>query len=110
MWGVIMAPRLTTIVESRLLVRKALKSLIAKHSYRVVCDVASTTEISRATIPDEPELVILGAQSADNALTEAASVRKLWPDSKIILLHDYAFPADLQKLLMSHIDRCVPWS
>src|SRR5262245_58338598 len=83
---------------------------MAKLSYRVVCDVASTTEISRATIPDETELIILGAQSADNALTESPSIRKLWPDSKIILLHDYASATDLQKLLRSQIDGCVPLS
>jgi two-component system nitrate/nitrite response regulator NarL len=104
-----MGPRLATIVvESRLLVREALKSLMAKHSYRVVCDVASTAEISGATISEEPKLVILGAQSADNALTEAVDIRKLWPDSKIILLFEHASPADLQKLLTSQIDGCVP--
>ena len=104
-----MGPRLATIVvESRLLVREALKSLMAKHSYRVVCDVASTAEISGATISEEPKLVILGAQSADNALTEAVAIRKLWSDSKIILLFEHASPADLQKLLTSQIDGCVP--
>jgi len=107
--GGVMGPRLATIVvESRLLVREALKSLMAKHSYRVVCDVASTAEISGATISEEPKLVILGAQSADNALTEAVDIRKLWPDSKIILLFEHASPADLQKLLTSQIDGCVP--
>ena len=105
-----MGPRLATIVvESRLLVREALKSLMAKHSYRVVCDVASTAEISGATISEKPKLVILGAQSADNALTEAVDIRKLWPDSKIILLFEHASPADLQKLLTSQIDGCVPF-
>ena len=108
--GGVMKSRLSTIVvESRLLVREALKSLMAKHSYRVVCDVASTAELSGATISDEPKLVILGAQSADNALTEAVSIRKLWPDSKIILLFEHASPDDLQKLLTSQIDGCVPF-
>ena len=103
MWvGGVMGPRLATIVvESHLLVREALKSLMAKHSYRVVCDVASTAEISGATISEEPKLVVLGAQSADNALTEAVDIRKLWPDSKIILLFEHASLADLQKLLTS---------
>jgi two-component system nitrate/nitrite response regulator NarL len=99
----------TVVVESRLLVREALKSLMANHSYRVVCDVGSTAEISGAsTLSDEPKLVILGAQSADKALTEAVSARKLWPDSKIILLYEYLPPADFQKLLMSEINGCVP--
>jgi two-component system nitrate/nitrite response regulator NarL len=114
-WGVgtvgdVMESRLATIVvESRLLVREALKSLMAKNSYRVVRDVGSTAEISGAsTLSEEPKLVILGAQSADNALSQAANARKLWPDSKIILLYEYLSPADFQKLLMSEINGCVP--
>jgi two-component system, NarL family, nitrate/nitrite response regulator NarL len=105
-----MGPRLATIVvESRLLVREALKSLMANNSYRVVCDIGSTAEFSAASgLADGPKLVILGAQSADNALSEAVSARKLWPDSKIILLYEYVSPADFQKLLMSQIDGCVP--
>ena len=105
-----MGPRLATIVvESRLLVREALKSLMANNAYRVVCDIGSTAEISDASgLADEPKLVILGAQSADKALSEAVSVRKLWPDSKIILLYEYLSPADFQKLLMSEINGCVP--
>ena len=105
-----MGPRLATIVvESRLLVREALKSLMAKNAYPVVCDIGSTAEISGGSgLSDEPKLVILGAQSADKALTEAVSARKLWPDSKIILLYEYLSPADFQKLLMSEINGCVP--
>ena len=105
-----MGPKLATIVvEFRLLVREALKSLMAEHSYHVVCDIGATAEISGAsTLSEEPKLVVLGAQSADNALTEAASARKLWPESKIILLYEYISPADFQKLLTSQIDGCVP--
>ena len=108
--GDVMGSRLATIVvESRLLVREALKSLMAKNAYHVVCDVGSTAEISGAsTLSEEPKLVILGAQSADNALSQAASARQLWPDSKIILLYEYLSPADFQKLLMSEINGCVP--
>jgi two-component system nitrate/nitrite response regulator NarL len=109
MWGIVMEPKLATVVvESRLLVRKALKSLLANHCYRIVCDVESAAGISAATISDEPKLVILGAQSADKAVAEAAAIRKLWPDSKIILLYEYASPADFQKLLTSEINGCVP--
>src|SRR4029077_12938967 len=83
--------------------------LMAKNSYRVVCDIGSPAEISGAsTLPEEPKLVILGAQSADNALSEAVSARKLWPESKIILLYEYLSPADFQKLLTSEINGCVP--
>jgi two-component system, NarL family, nitrate/nitrite response regulator NarL len=108
--GDVMGSKLATIVvESRLLVREALKSLMANNSYRVVCDIGSTAEISGASgLSDEPKLVILGAQSAENALSEAVSARKLWPDSKIILLYESLSPADFQKLLTSEINGCVP--
>jgi two-component system nitrate/nitrite response regulator NarL len=99
----------TIVVESRLLIREALKSLMARNSCRVICDIGSTAEISGAsTLSEEPKLVILGAQSADNALTEAAGARRLWPDSKIILLYEYLSPADFQKLLTSKLNGCVP--
>jgi len=98
----------TIVVESRLLVREALKSLMA-NSYRVICDIGSTVEFSAMSgLSDEPKLVILGAQSTENALSEAVSARKLWPDSKIILLYEYLSPADFQKVLMSEINGCVP--
>jgi two-component system, NarL family, nitrate/nitrite response regulator NarL len=105
-----MGPRPATIVvESRLLVRKALKLLMEESSYRVVCEVESISGIGFPTIgSDEPRLVILGPQSADTALNEAVSARRLWPDSKIILLYEYASPADFRKLLKSEINGCVP--
>jgi two-component system, NarL family, nitrate/nitrite response regulator NarL len=105
-----MGSRLATIVvESRLLVREALKSLMANNSYRVICDIGSTVEFSAMSgLSDEPKLVILGAQSTENALSEAVSARKLWPDSKIILLYECLSPADFQKVLMSEINGCVP--
>jgi two-component system, NarL family, nitrate/nitrite response regulator NarL len=105
-----MGPRPATIVvESRLLVREALKLLMEESSYRVVCEVGSISGIGLPTIgSDEPRLVILGAQSADTALIEAVSARRLWPDSKIILLYEYASPDDFQKLLKSEINGCVP--
>ena len=99
----------TIIIEPRLLIREALESLMANHSYRVVCGVGSTADIgSPLIVADGPKLVILGAQSSDSAVTEAHGIRKLWPDSKIILLYEYVSPADFQKLLMSQIDGCVP--
>jgi two-component system nitrate/nitrite response regulator NarL len=100
----------TVVVEPRLLVREALKSLMANNSYPVVCDVGSTAEIAVAAVSDEPKLVVLGAQSADNALNEAVAIRKLWPDSKIILLYEHASAADVQNLLASEINGCVPLS
>jgi two-component system nitrate/nitrite response regulator NarL len=99
----------TIVVETRLIVREALKLLMEESSYRVVCEVGSISGIGLPTIgSDEPRLVILGAQSTDTALIEAVSARRLWPDSKIILLYEYASPVDFQKLLKSEINGCVP--
>jgi two-component system, NarL family, nitrate/nitrite response regulator NarL len=99
----------TVIIEPHLLVREALDSLIRNYPYRVVCSVGSTADIGSASmVGDGPKLVILGPQSADNAAAEAVNIRKLWSDSKIVLLFEYASVADFQKLLTSEIDGCVP--
>ena len=105
-----MARRTTTIiVEPRLLVREALESLIKNYHYRVVCSVGSTVEIGNPTmVRDGPKLVILGADSTDDAVAEAVSIRKLWSNSKIVLLFEHASVADFQKVLMSEVDGCVP--
>jgi two-component system, NarL family, nitrate/nitrite response regulator NarL len=99
----------TIIIEPRLLVREGLKSLMGSHFSRVVCGVGSTTNIVHPSIAaDGAKLVILGAQSADISVSEASGIRRLWPNSKIVLLFEYASPADFQKLLTSEIDGCVP--
>jgi two-component system nitrate/nitrite response regulator NarL len=98
----------TIIIEPRLLVREALHSLIKNYPYRVVCTVASTADIGSPSMVSDAKLVILGAQSADKAVTEAHSIRKLWSYSKIVLLFEYASLTDFQKLLTSEIDGCVP--
>ena len=105
-----MARRTTTIiVEPRLLVREGLESLIKNYHYRVVCSVGSIVEISHPTmVRDGPKLVILGADSTDDAVAEAVSIRKLWSNSKIVLLFEHASVADFQKVLMSEVDGCVP--
>jgi two-component system, NarL family, nitrate/nitrite response regulator NarL len=101
----------TIIIEPRLLVRQALESLMMQHSYRVVCGVGSIADVADSTIlAEEPRLAILGAQSADRAATEAVGLRKLWPNSKIILLFEQASRLDFQKLLASQVDGCVPLS
>ena len=82
---------------------------MTESSYRVVCDVASTVDIGDATIFEEPKLVILSAQSDDTALIEAVGARRLWPDSKIILLYENASPADFQKLLTSDLNGWISW-
>jgi two-component system, NarL family, nitrate/nitrite response regulator NarL len=59
---------------------------------------------------DAPKLVILGALPTEDVATAASSIRKLWPESKIVLLFDHASGADFQKLLAWEIDGCIPLS
>jgi two-component system nitrate/nitrite response regulator NarL len=99
----------TIIIEPRSLVREALELLLRDHSYHFARGAGSIADIASSPIAaDVLELVILGAQSADNAVAGADGIRKLWPDSKIVLLIDYASSGDYQKLLTSQIDGCVP--
>ena len=101
----------TVIIEPRLVLREALELLMGNHSYRVVCGLGSIAEITCSSVnPDGPELVILGAQAADNAAKGAQVIRTRWPDSKIIFLFDDVSPADFQNMLVSQIDGCIPLS
>lgn len=98
----------TVIIEPRRLVREALVSLLVNHSYHVVCSVASTGDIDSSVVEDAPKLVILGALPAEDAATDASNIRRLWPETKIILLFEHASAADFTKLLTSEIDGCIP--
>jgi two-component system nitrate/nitrite response regulator NarL len=98
----------TIVIEPRLLVREALVSLMASHSYQVVGGVASTADIDNSLLASAPRLVILGPLPADEAAGAADSIRKLWPETKIILLFDRASSADFQTLMASEIDGCIP--
>ena len=98
----------TIVIEARLLVREALVSLMASHSYQVVGGVASTADIDNSFLASAPRLVILGPLPADEAAGAADSIRKLWPETKIILLFDRASAADFQTLMASEIDGCIP--
>jgi two-component system, NarL family, nitrate/nitrite response regulator NarL len=99
----------TIVIEPRSLVREALVSLMASHSYRVTGSVASTADIRNSgLVADAPRLVILGPLPADKAASAAGSIRKLWREAKIILLFDRTSRADFQTLLASEIDGCIP--
>ena len=98
----------TIVIEPRLLVREALVSLMTSHSYQVVGGIASTADIDNSLLASAPRLVILGPLPADEAAAAADSIRKLWPETKIILLFDRASSADFQTLLASEIDGCIP--
>src|SRR5262249_2167758 len=97
------------IIEPRALLREALVSLMASHSFHVVGGVGSAAEIDKSLlVADLPKLVIIGALRPEEATTTASSVRTLWPESKIVLLFEHASPAAFQTLLASEIDACIP--
>jgi len=99
----------TVVIESRSLVREALISLMASHSYQIAGGFASIADIDNSSpVPDAPRLVILGALPTDAAARAAHEIRKRWPATKIVLLFDHASAADFQKLLASAIDGCIP--
>ena len=99
----------TIIIEPHLLVREALESLLKDFRYRVVRNVGSTADFDDSTAAGhDPKLVILGADSTDEAIVQAVQIRKFWSNSKIVLLFEHASIEDFQKLLMSEVDGCVP--
>ena len=99
----------TMVIEPRSLVREALVSLMTRHSYHIVGNIASTADIAKSSnIAEAPRLVILGALPVDDAASAAVRIRRLWPEAKIILLFDDASSGDFQKVLASEIDGCIP--
>ena len=99
----------TVIIEARALIREALGSLMESHSYRVICSIGSPADIDcNALKGEQPKLVMLGALP-DSRLADATSrIRRCWQDAKIIVLFDDASSDDLQQLLSSDVDACIP--
>ena len=106
-----MAERIATlIIEPRSLVREGLVSLMASHSYHVIGGVGSAADIDSSFVADVPRLVILGPLPAEGAAPAASRIRKLWPDTKIVLLFERASSTDYQNWQASEIDGCIPLS
>ena len=101
----------TVIIEPRSLMREALVSLMESNSYHVVCSVDSAADIERGAFKEvQPELVILGQLPADRVTEAASSIRRCWEGAKIITLFEKASSGDLQNLLASGLDGCIPMS
>ncbi|WP_428667597.1 response regulator transcription factor [Reyranella sp.] len=98
----------TVVIEPRSLVREALISLLTGHSYQVVGNFGSTAGMDKS-LP-APGLVVLGALPVEEAASAAGSIRARWAKAKIVLLFERASAADIQKLLASEIDGCIPLS
>jgi two-component system nitrate/nitrite response regulator NarL len=100
----------TAIVEPRLIVREALVSLMESNSHRVDCSDGAAADIDCGAFKElQPELVIVGSPPTQCA-AEAASIRRCWPDVKIVMLFDNVASMALQKLMASGVDACIPTS
>jgi two-component system nitrate/nitrite response regulator NarL len=99
----------TVVIEARSLVREAFVSLMESHSYHVICSVGSIADIDRGVFKEaRPKLVLLGALPTDRVADATSSIRRYWQDAKIIMLLENASSKDLQKLLASGLDACIP--
>jgi two-component system nitrate/nitrite response regulator NarL len=77
----------------------------------VVCGVASTADIDNSLlVADVPKLVILGVLPAEEVALAASCIRRLWPETKIVLLFERASSTDYQNWQASEIDGCIPLS
>jgi two-component system nitrate/nitrite response regulator NarL len=79
------------------------------HRYRVAGAVASAVDIDDAVVADAPKLTILAANSVKSAACEATAIKRLWPKTKIILLFEQASAEDLDDMLTSQFDACMPF-
>jgi len=99
----------TVVIEARSLIRAALVSLMETHSYKVIGSLGSPADIDCSALKDEPpKLVMLGALPAGRLADTTSSIRRCWQDAKIIMLFENASSKDLQKLLASGLDACIP--
>jgi len=99
----------TVVIEARSLIREALVSLIETHSYKVICSIGSPADIDCNALKEEqPKLVMLGALPAGGLADSTNSIRKCWQGAKIIKLSDGASSKDLQQLVASDVDACIP--
>lgn len=99
----------TVVIEARYLIREALVLLMESHSYKVICSIGSPADIECNALKEEqPKLVMLGALPAGRLADITASIRACWQDAKIIKLFDDIPSENLQELLASDIDACIP--
>src|SRR6185312_4102264 len=99
----------TVVIEARSLIREALVSLMETHSYKVICSIGSPADIDCNALKDEqPKLVMLGALPDSRLADTTSRIRRCWQDAKIIVLFDNTSSEDLQQLLASDVDVCIP--
>lgn len=100
----------TAIVEPNMLIREGLASLLERYSYRIVGSANGVVDLVAQGPPEPPKLVLVGAETIEEALAEAKKSRELWPASKIVLLLEFGDDGDVRQMMASEIDGCVPRS
>ena len=99
----------TVIIEARSLIRDALVSLMESHSYKVICSIGSPADIDCNALKEEqPKLVMLGALPGSSLADTTSRIRRCWHAAKIIVLFDNISSEDLQQLIASDVDLCIP--
>jgi hypothetical protein len=99
----------TVVIEARSLIREALVSLIESHSYKVICSIGSPADIDCNALKEEqPKLVMLGALPGSSLADTTSRIRRCWHAAKIIVLFDNISSEDLQQLIASDVDLCIP--
>jgi two-component system nitrate/nitrite response regulator NarL len=99
----------TVVIEERSLIREALVSLMESHSYKVICSLGSPADLDCNALKDEqPKLVMLGALPVGSLPDTTSRIRRCWHAAKIIVLFDNTSSEDLQRLIASDVDACIP--
>jgi len=100
------------VLENHLLLRECLVSLMSQYPFDAVRSVSGPDELSGLTpqLGDHPTIIVLlGIRlSAEDAILEAKRVRGVWDSPKICYLCDKLSTPDVQGLLGSEIDACIP--
>jgi DNA-binding NarL/FixJ family response regulator len=83
--------------------------MIESHSYKVVCSIGSPANIDyTAPKDDQLKLVMLGTLPGTNLADATSKIRRCWHAAKIIVLFDNTASEDLQELIASDVDACIP--
>jgi two-component system nitrate/nitrite response regulator NarL len=98
------------VVETHLLLRECLVSLMSQHPFDTVRGVSSADDLAKLSAPpdNQPAIIILGITlDTEHAILEARRVRDVLSSTKIIYLCERLSTLDVQNLLCSGIDACI---
>lgn len=98
----------TTIIGPKGVLRDSLASLLDSYSYRVTECHQSTADMAPPAEGEDIHMVILTMCSVDAAIAECERIKRSCSNCKIIGLLENISSDDVQKLLHSMIDACVP--